>query len=304
MTVEELIVELKASFRVQEKRGLIDEVSIYRWVEIALKKFGGDLTMPKEVMLDVRKKRAKVPDDYYDLILAYRCDFAGYEIPECKSKEEEDKVIPELQNTFAWKERTERSYRWCSCDECCKEEEEKTIIEKFYINTHERKHEIRCHYRKPVPLKLSKPMLMDHCLSDCRNRFVKESPYEINIAGGELYANFDGPVYFKYRALPFDNKSEIVIPDTPLGGVADYVENYVKIRLTEEWMFNGEVAGAANMYKTYLELEPIKYRAVRTELKMNNLRLEDFYEPLRRRRDDLALYQIITPSINEFIKWY
>lgn len=297
MSVEEFIVELKASLRLQEKRDLIDEASIYRWVEIALKKFGGDITMPKDVMIDVKKKQADVPSDYYDLILAYKCDFAGYEVPEG------EKIIPELQNTFAWKERTERSYRWCSCDDCCKDECEKTIIEKFYINTREHKHEVRCHYRKPVPLRLSKPMMKDLCLSDCRNRYVKESPYEINIVGGVLYANFDGPVYFKYRALPYDNKSEIVIPDTPLGGLADYVENYVKMRMFEELMINGEFPNAAQIYQTYLNLEPIKYRAVRTELKMAGLRLEDFYEPLRRRKKDMALYHIINPPVDNVIKF-
>lgn len=295
MNVEELIVELKASLKLQERRGLIDDVSIYRWVEIALKKFGGDLTVPKDVILDVKKKQADVPNDYYDLILAYKCEFAGYEIPEG------EKIIPELQNTFAWKERTERSYRWCSCDECCKDETEKTIIEKFYINTREHRHEVRCHYRRPVPLHLSKPMEKDLCLKVERDMFDKESPYEINIVGGVLYANFDGPVYFKYKALPFDNKSEIEIPDTPLGGLADYVENYVKMRLFEELMFRGE-PNASQMYQTYLQLEPIKYRAVRTELKMANLRLEDYYKPLRRRRDDLAIYQIITPPVDNIIK--
>ena len=146
-------------------------------------------------------------------------------------------------------------------------------------------------------------MMKDLCLSDCRNKFVKESPYEINIVGGVLYANFDGPVYFKYKALPFDNKSEIMIPDTPLGGLADYVENYVKMRMFEEWMFNGEYPNAAQLYQTYMGLEPIKYRAVRTELKMANLRLEDFYKPLQRRRNDLAVYELITPPVDQIIKF-
>ena len=115
MTVEDYIIELKSSLRSFDKRDLIDEVSIYKWVEIALKKFGGDITMRKEAVVDVKRGQARMPGDYFDLILAFKCDFKGYEVPEG------DKVIPELQNTIAWKERTERSYRWCSCNECCKE---------------------------------------------------------------------------------------------------------------------------------------------------------------------------------------
>ena len=91
MQVEEFLDELKLSLRAYDKRDLIDDSSIYRWVEIALKKFGGDIAVPKEIMVDVKRGEAALPGDYYDLIVAYRCDFAGYEVPEG------EKVIPDVQ---------------------------------------------------------------------------------------------------------------------------------------------------------------------------------------------------------------
>lgn len=296
MQVEEFLIELKASLRTYDKRDIIDDASIYRWIEIALKKFGGDITVPKDVVLDVKRKQAVMPGDYYDLILAYRCDFAGYEIPDGKE------VIPELQNTFAWKERTERSYRWCSCEECCKDECEKTIIEKFYINTPKNVHEVRCHYRKPVPLKLAKPMMKDMCLTKQRNMFSKDSPFEINIVNGSLFANFDGPVYMKYKALPFDGKGEIFIPDTPQGLLADYVENYVKMRLFEEWMYNGEVAGAADIFKLYFQQDLVKLKNAKAEVKMMNWTLADFYKPLERSKKRYSVYERMTPMVDNVIK--
>lgn len=297
MLVEDFIIELKASLRAYERRHMIDEASIWRWVEIALKKFGGDLSIPKDVIVDVKRKVGKVPGDYYDLILAAKCEFEGYEVPEGK------KVIPELQNTVMWKERTERSYRWCSCEECCKDECEKTIVEKFYINTREHKHEVRCYYKKPVLLKLAKPFMKDLCLSDTRNKIVKECPYEINIVNGNLFANFDGPVYLKYRAVPFDNDQEVFIPDTDFGGVLDYVENYVKMRLFEEWMYNGEVPNADKMFAIYAQQDPVKFATARTELKMAGLRLEDFYKPLKdRKRSTTAIYEVMTPPIDQIVK--
>lgn len=297
MQVEEFLDELKLSLRAYDKRDLIDDSSIYRWVEIALKKFGGDIAVPKEIMVDIKRGEAALPGDYYDLIVAYRCDFAGYEVPEG------EKVIPELQNTFAWKERTERSYRWCSCDECCKEEEEKTIIERFYINTHDVNHEVRCHYRKPEPLRLSKPMLRDACLSKCRNKMFKDSPWEINITGGTLYANFDGPIYMQYRALPFDGKGEIYIPETSQGLLFDYVENFVKMRLFEEWTLNAEVQGAGDMFKFYLQQDLVKLKNAKTELKMERLTWDDFYKPLRRRKADFKKYEVMSPFVNEVVKF-
>lgn len=297
MTVEDFIIELKASLHSFEKRELIDEVSIYRWVELAMKRFGGDIAVRKEAVLDVKRGQASLPGDYFDLILAFRCDFKGYDVPEGKE------VIPELQNTIAWKERTERSYRWCSCDECCKEECEKVIVEKFYINTHDRSHEVKCYYDKPVLLKLAKPMIKDMCLSKCRNKLVKDSPYEINIVNGVLYANFDGPIYMQYKSLPFNGKDEMYIPDTPQGLLLDYIENYVKMRLFEEWMYNGEVQNAADFYKLYLEQDLIKFKNAKTELKMSGMTLKGMYEPLRRRKSEFEIYTKAYPIIDDILKF-
>lgn len=296
MRVEDYIVELKASLRSLEKRDLIDDISVYKWVETAMRKFGGDITMRKDAVVDIKRGQAKMPGDYFDLILAFRCDFKGYDIPEG------DKIIPELQNTIAWKERTERSYRWCSCDECCKDECEKVIVEKFYINTHDRSHEVRCYYDKPVLLKLAKPMVKDMCLSKCRNKLVKDSPYEINITGGYIYANFDGPVYMEYKALPFDGEGEIFIPDTPQGLLLDYVDNYVKMKLFEELMFNGEHQGAADMFKLYAQQDLIKLKNAKTELKMSGMSLEGMYEPLRRRKSQFEIYNKAYPVVNDVLK--
>lgn len=295
MKVEDFIIELKSSLRSLDKRDLIDDVSIYRWIEIALRKFGGDITVPKEAVVDVKRGQAIMPGDYFDLILAFKCDFKGYEVPEG------DKVKAELQNTIAWKERTERSYRWCSCDECCVDEQEKVVVEKFYINTHDHDHEVRCYYDKPVLLRLARPMLKDSCLSKCRNKLVKDSPYEINIVNGYLYANFDGPIYMKYKSLPFDG-DQIIIPDTPQGMVLDYVENFVKMRLFEELMYNGEVQGAADLFKLYLEQDLIKLRNAKTELKMAGMTLKGMYEPLRRRKAEFEVYTKAYPVIDNILK--
>lgn len=298
MKVEDYISELRISLRSYEKRDLIDEASIYKWIEAALKKFGGDIAMARDVVLDVKRGEVEVPGDYYDLIYAYRCDFAGYEVPEGKE------VVPRLQNTIAWKERTERSYRWCSCDECCKEECEKTIVEKFYINTPDGKpHEVRCHYRKPTLLRLAKPMLKDKCLSDCRNRLEKDSPYEINIVGGKLYANFDGPVYMKYKSLPFDGESEMVIPDTPQGLVLDYVDNYVKMRFFEEQMYNGETPGTDKLFQLYAQQDLLKLKNAKTECKMMQLTLDDLYRPLRRNRARIEIWDKTFPDTGKFIRF-
>lgn len=175
-------------------------------------------------------------------------------------------------------------------------------MEKFYINTPKDTYEVRCHYRKPVPLKLAKPMMKDMCLTKQRNMFSQDSPFEINIINGSLFANFDGPVYIKYKALPFDGKGEIFIPDTPLGLLADYIENYVKMRLFEEWMYNGEVAGAGDMFKLYMQQDLIKLKNARAEVKSMNWTLSDYYKLLQRNRERYSVYEKMTPMINNVVK--
>lgn len=302
MKVEDFIIELKASLRSYDKRDLIDDASVYRWVELALRKFGGDIAMKKEALLDVKHGQAVMPTDYYSLILAFRCDFAGYELPEGKE------IIPRLQNTIAWKERTTKSYKWNSCDECCKDECESVVVEKFYINTRdlgkERRHEVRCRYRNPQLLRLAPPMQRDLCLSKCRNLHVltKDTPFEINITGGILYANFDGPVYMQYRATPYDEKGNIWIPDTSTNALADYVENYVKMRFFEEQTFNMETPGAADLFKLYAQQDPVKFRAAMTDVKMENLSSSIAWKMKDRLRESMVKYELMTPQIDKIFK--
>ncbi len=72
-------------------------------------------------------------------------------------------------------------------------------------------------------------MLRDSCLSKCRNKVIKDSPYEINIVKTDSCMLIsDGPIYMQYRSLPFDGESNIIIPDTPQGLVLDYVDKFCK----------------------------------------------------------------------------
>lgn len=302
MSVEDLIVELKASLRAYDKKDLIDEASIYHWVELALKRFGGDIAVPKDIVVDVKRGQALLPSDFYSLILAFRCDFGGYELPEGKE------TVPVLQNTFAWKERTRKSYKWLSCDECCKDEEESVVVEKFYINTRdmekELRHEVRCHYKHPRPLRLAKTMKKDVCLSKYRNMYfaTADTPDEINIVGRILYANFDGPVYMQYKGTPYDDEGNIWIPDVSTNALADYVETYVKMRFFEEQAMNAESANAAEFYKLYVQQEPVKFMAARTAVKMEQLTKDGMWKMKDRLKESMAVYEVMTPEVDKIYK--
>ena len=75
----------------------------------------------------------------------------------------------------------------------------------------------------------------------------------------------------QYKATPYDDKGNIWIPDTSTNALAEYVENYVKMRFFEELTFNGEAPGAAELFKLYMQQDPVKFMAAKTDVKMDQL---------------------------------
>lgn len=286
MSVEELISELKAEFYKYDDAGLIDPASIYRWVEIAVKRFGGSVAVNAEAVIHSRNGQATLPQGFFDLIYAYRCEpwYCEYD----------KKMKPELQKEIGFVERTEHEFRWCSCDECCKEESEKIITEKLFINTPK---EVHFHYHHPILLKLSKTMKRDKCAKDCRNRYVKDCPWEIMINGPIMYCNFDGSIYIKYREIPMEEDGAPIIPDTPLGLVAKYVETYVKKRLFEVVMVNGELQGAGDLFKVYAQQELLEFPSALRDAIMSQTSLKDIAENLKKsNKRKMAVYENMMPG--------
>ena len=146
MTAEQFISELRGEFPKYNDMGMIEPSSIYRWLYNALKRFGGDICETREMIIDVRKGVAVLPNHYFDLIFAYKCD--PYLIVSGR------KIKPHLQNIFGYATQEQNEFKWCSCDQCCVEETEKHVVERIYINVDESKWEIQRYYRNPVLLRL------------------------------------------------------------------------------------------------------------------------------------------------------
>lgn len=239
MNIETLIADLRADYHKYNDMGLIDPMSVYRWANIALKRFGGLIAEPSARMVYSRGKQAVLPDGFFDLIKAYKCEPWAYDC--------DKKVIHQLQNEFAWIERTERGHTWCSCDECCEEEFCKTVTEKLYINTFP----VTFHYKNPQLLKEVSHTSYSSCKSDCEKCVEDYNMFDVSVKGGILYCHFDGPIYIKYTSTPIDGNGLPVIPDTPLGRLSDYVEVYIKKRLFEVALVNSGIPGTAELYKEF-----------------------------------------------------
>jgi hypothetical protein len=256
MKADVLIAELQAELPSIGVTGGIDALSVYRWIKSELRRFGKDVTTLYEDVLEVRGGTARLPDHFYSLKTAYRCEPLGYECtPEAKAV---------LQETLFWKERVEYGTKWNSCDHCCREEFEKTIVENVYIN----EASVRFHYRNPVMLRPDRPMEKNPCVAECRNRIAADRPDGIMINGFTLYANFDGDIYMRYWGVVQDERGVPEIPDTDLNLVQRYMENFIKMKIFERQMNNGEDSSAAKKFELYYNICRNDFPAAMTDAKM------------------------------------
>lgn len=293
MKVDELLSEIRADLHRYDDAGAIDEVSVYRWVEWALKRFGGVISVVAEAVIKATKGQADMPGDFFDLLDAYRVEPKVCEIPGG------EKVKAELQHEIGFIERTERGFRWDSCTECCKEEFEKTITEKLYINTHE----VRFHYDHPVRLDFGRGIRRDCAADDIRDRYdVKRK--DLYVVGDKVYTRFDGFIYIIYRAIPKDDEGLPYIPETQLGYLQDYVENYVKMKIFENAAANGLIEGAAQLYQLYMQQDSGKFARAMREAKMSQFSLEDYVEIAKDNRREMMRYERMWPAaVKQFIKF-
>lgn len=262
------IEEIKADFRKYVDAGLVDEASMYRDLEIALKKFGNNINELNETVIEVENGKAILPDNFSSLYIAYLCEPLGYTT---KVKKEH------LQDSNFFIERTERKYNWKSCDPCCIDEEEKVITEKLYFE----EHEVDFHYKNPTLLKLGKTFNKNACHDKCRNKYVRESLSEIIINRKVLHANFDcGHIYLQYYGLPIDDEGNLVITETFNGELESYLEYYLKERLVERLMSNGDAGqGLSSLYSVFASK-----RSTQLRLAMNSLKMCDINPDRLRRR--------------------
>jgi hypothetical protein len=261
MTGKQLLAELSAEMPSLSTVGGIDAQSVYRWMKDELQRFGKAVCDLYDDVIEVKGGSGRLPDNFYSLESAYRCEPLCYE-----DAPEGEEVRMVSQDALWWKERTEYGSKWNSCEKCCREEMEKTVIETVYMPDLPRR--VRFHYHRPQLLRLGRTMHRKACISDCRNRVETECPWEITISGKTVYANFDGSIYLRYYGVKEDGEGIPDIPDTDLGLVRKYIENYIKMKLFERQMLNNEGAGAAEKFQLYMQMSQMDFVKAMTDAKM------------------------------------
>ncbi len=287
-TVSGLIAEIKTSLSQYDEAGLIDEVSIRRWIRNELKRFGVNIMTLQEGIINVKNSRAEMPDNYGVLYLAAKCEPLGYHAQGSKDH---------LQGSYFWKERIEKKTSWESCDPCCVDEQESRIVERLYF------HEDYCdfYYKSPMLLRLRKGIKKSQCHSKCKNlseALTYSSPYDINILKNTAYFNFEeGSVYLQYYGIDKDEDGEMLIPEDDHNRVETYLEYYIKRRIMEDVAANDDdpKGTASRMLSYYMQQEREQFKLALTSTKFSALSRDTFKKLKQKARRNTAQYEVMIP---------
>lgn len=287
MTRKEFIAELTTDLRQYDESNLIDYRSVKLWIKNKLKRFGNNIMIPSDKVLKVENGRATVPDDFWKLDLAVKCEPLGYSIEE-GSKES-------LIMSTTYKVRVENEEEWNNQVENHIGKDYKKIVEKVVTTGGD---VVNYYYKNPTILRLTKGMKKEDCYKTCKNlqdKFTHSSPWEINIVGNTIQTNFKvGYIYIQYLALPTDEEGELIIPETQHGHLQDYLMYHCKAKIMENLMGNGDEPNLINMYNLYsakereylsLAMTETKFgglthdwdKKLKNEMRKNTLRYEDMF---------------------------
>ncbi len=283
---DSIIANIKFDFEKYDSAGQVNEHRIYQDAIRVLRRFGNDMGVIKDTFIDVVGGTADLPNDFYNLIHAYKCD------PDTYHSTVENH---ELQTTYFYKERITNIDEWSDCESCCNKAGENIVQEKVYFTTGN----LTFNYKNPTLIKLVKDVhTFKYCPRTCQNLFVKDSTYHMKIQEETLYTNFEkGHIYIKYYGLPTDSEGNIDIPDSKNGHLHEYIELHLKRKLMERLITNIDAQpGLANMYQVIVRQEEIALRNAANELKMTKISPRSLSNKIQKiNRLEVLQYEINTP---------
>jgi len=262
MTRKQLIAEILTDLRQYDESGLIDYRSLNMWIKNELKRFGANITILTEKVLDVEDGKVELPEDFWTLHLAVKCKQEGWE-----GEHQEDREL--VQDSQWYKQSTTTNYVWDNQSQSHKEESYKTVEEKIFYK--DRVTNVR--YKEPILLRLTKGFKKEFCAPGCKNmqqRLTASANYEINILGNILQTNFkNGHIYMQYNALPTDEDGDIYIPD--VRSLQEYLMYYAKRKILEGLWINDDDVNLINKLQYISAKEKETFGLAMTQVKMEGL---------------------------------
>lgn len=250
ISINELIAEIEAKYPTLAESGDIDKNSIVFTVINALRKFGVNVQKLKSEVLFIDNSKAMLPEDFKTLKKINLLDPIGCTIDGNKE---------DIKNSYIFRQRIENPAYWneitaeyvARCDT-------KIITEKIELNNSK----LNYHYH-PKELEIVNTPEANSIAADC---IKTKSPYKATISNSVLNTNFDrGRVYIEYYSLQTNEDGDLVIPIFSTGAIYDYIENLIKIEISE-YLINNNLnpQGISQLYQVAIQKDiPLKSLAMK-----------------------------------------
>jgi hypothetical protein len=263
MTTDELIAEITSGgFAQYEEAGLIDHISLKNWIRQQLKRFGSNIMYLNEAILQVKENRTKLPDRFWNLNLAVKCDAANVVVDDPENV---------LQNSLFFSERLEGTAEWDNESNSMLTTPQKFVREEFYF----RGAKATFNYYQPTFLRLMKGFNKTLCNRDSpnlRQSIVSDNPYQINIVGDYINTNFrEGIIYMQYYGLAEDDNGGYLIPETQHEQLKNYLFYFCRTRVLEELIVGDDDPNKINLLNYYNQKTTAYFNLALTETKMEAL---------------------------------
>lgn len=257
-THKQIVSEVKNKLKIYDQQGLLDDISINNWIKECIKEFGGNLLNQYAVSLVVEKGRAKLPDNFWALKAAVKCEQEGYVEAETEKH---------VQNRISYLEWTEINdyYNYLDGKPCKEDEDTKYITETLYFETPKKSYTF--YYKQPQLLNLIPHTYEVRCEADCPN-LLNKGKYDISIDENHNYikTNFnEGFIWLWYKGLPCDIDGKLVVPTTSGDKLKNYIIYYCVVRTLQDLLLNEDDLNVFNKLQVFQPLMDEYFYAAKSE---------------------------------------
>lgn len=224
-TFDELLADVSTDFKMYSNEALIEPAELIKVAQRVNYDLGLRIHITKETIIDVEKKKAKLPDDFYVLNFALLCGKYKVERPAIQGDQREDTFVNMCQ-------RCGTSLVDCSCPnyvaaETVYGDDSQTLVLVQKIKTEVRTYE---HFER-IHINGKQVSQMGH-----------DGHHHSNageIRNGYIYTNMEeGQLYISYEGAMEDLDGNLLVLNHPM--INEYYEYALKKRILENLAMNGE----------------------------------------------------------------
>jgi len=232
-TFDELLNEVQTDFVTYNNEGMIEPAQLIKVAQRVNYDLGLRIHGTKEKVIDIEKKKAKLPGDFYVLNYAYLCGKYTVSYPSMSGRHTENVILDPTKcsvvNGVNTCNKCGGTDTTCICERTyaveCK------TGEKIYVQVVEkRKHEVKT-YETVEKLSIATSSGRIDALND-----TQKTGY---IKNGFIYTNLEeGSVFISYQGALEDHDGNLLVLDHPV--INEYYEYAMKQRILENLYINGE----------------------------------------------------------------